>query len=255
VQVTCGLPMPEDATGFTPGFGGIECQVPGTSPLQFHGLYIQPAPAGTQVFFAYNNGGGPVSGGTTFFTDARFMDLMIAHDGSSVTYSARETGEETFTNLGSGPTSPGPFAPGLGVFNFGDGRTVSFFDVFISEDSAPAGATPYAELADRLARDALFPVTNAQSHLNGPDPDPDAAATIVNGLASSIPALLGYASLLPAATPEQQKFVSALNKSIIKLHKEILKAQKAIGKGKSPLKSLEKARLLLESMMGVLRQQ
>ncbi len=257
VQVTAGLPMPEQAAGFSPGFGGLELSVPGTSPLVFHGLYIQPAPTGTQVFFAYNNGGGASTGGTTFFNGANFMDLRIENDGTDVVFGARPLGDSVFQTLGTVPAPPGAFLnPGIGVFNFGDRERVSFFDVFVTESSAPQGATPADELADRITRDLLQPLVNAQGHLNGPNPDTSAASAIVNGLASSIPALLGFAQSLPAGTKEEEKFRDSVEKSILKINKTVLKLKKALDRGKAPdklLKSLHKAILATTHLAGRLR--
>jgi hypothetical protein len=153
------------------------------------------------------------------------------------------------------PAPAGVYSPGIAAYDIGGGPSVSFYDPVVTETSDPAGGNAYEFLADAMFRDVCFPLENAGSLVAGPHPDIPSAASILDGLAAGLPSLLPLVTSLPTATQKEQDFASSLQRSLSKFAKEVLKAQKTGNKGKSPLKSIAKARLLADALIGALRQQ
>ena len=229
----------------------LECR---SSPLDFHGVYVYPTAGGLRVSAKVGSGGGLLQAGSEVFLGANWLDLLILNTGSGVYFQARRTGDANFTLVLGQPTPAGVFSPGIAAYDFGGGPAVSFYDPVLSESSDPAGGNAYEALADVVFKDVIFPLEHAGSLVAGPHPDIPSAASILDGLASGLPSLLPLVTSLPAATQSEQAFASSLARSLSKFTKEIFKAQKAANKGKSPLKSLAKARLLADALIGALRQ-
>ncbi|MCU0725649.1 MAG: hypothetical protein MUE73_07660 [Planctomycetes bacterium] len=258
VEVTVGFPDPADAASFA-GHAGLENRVTGSSPLDFHGIYIRSTPGGPQAFSVIAVGGGLLLGGSPVtFPGANWVDLRITNNGSGVYFYARRTGDPDFIWIQGQPAPAGVYSPGIAAYDFGGGPSFSFLDPVVTHEPDPQDPVvfenAYEALIDSMFRDVCFPLEHAGSLAAGPGPDITAAATIIDGLAAGLPALRSSVTALPADTPGQQDFLTGFERSLVKLEKQVLKARKTANRGKSPLKTIAKARLLLDSMIGALRQ-
>jgi hypothetical protein len=241
-EVTGGVVDPEPPAGL--GWIATELDATGSSPLQFWLMGAEPSGGGCNVFAA--NWLNTARQGQQFFADTDSVDFAIEHDGSTVFFEARRTGDLAWTPIWN-TTAAGawmPVHPAVGVIGIDPGVLVGFSGFRVVKSAMP-GSPPvqwYGTILDLYT--AVDHLTVAMNLANGSNPDPAAALTRVNdALMEFDEALVGIEGLFlkaKAGTPGREE----ARKLALKAQKGAASAAKKLGAGKagkSAIKGLLKA--------------
>lgn len=223
VDVTAGILDTDDVAKSAGALFSLEVdrRESGTNvPSQFYGIsarrFLPPDPDVLQVY-AYSHGG---VGTQTTFPGVNAAELVVASDGSTVTYFARPAGtNDSYTALGSvALASPGaPHQPGFGTFSAPKGARLGFTEFRVNANDSPVDATPYHTTA-RLVMEAALAALAAAYEVDQPVVD-SMQATAANDLLAAAQNKLNEArNVLAGAGPpgkksDQEKAVALLERA------------------------------------------
>jgi hypothetical protein len=233
--------------GTAPGDTGrivTELDATGSTPLQFWLMGADPTGTGFNVFAANHQNTSPQ--GTTYLPDASAIDFAVEHDGATVFFHARRTGDVDWTPVWSTSAAGAqmPLHPAVGVMGIRSGALAGFNGFRVVKSAMP-GSPPvgwYGTIFDLYT--AVDHLTAAMDLANGAIPDAAAARLrVVDALGEFDEALAGIDGLLletkaKASGPETaRKLAQKAQKSAASAAKKL-----AAGKaGKSAIKGILKA--------------